>query len=169
MKHRWLVYLAVGTLFGVVDFVYLGFLYPAPSGQSLAYSPAGTVGSLLRFLVLNVGVWLVPVVPLALYESRVSRSRLHPAAVGLAVWCAAIVAYYLTNAAQLAFWGLPTRPELHISNAGSEYFWENWANVLQGDILGGIMEWLIVAVVGGAMVGLLTGSIYLRFNKAPDM
>lgn len=53
---------------------------------------------------------------------------------------------------------------MHISNHNAPYFWRNWASVLLGDILGGIAEWIIVAVVGGAIVGFLTGSILLHFK-----
>jgi hypothetical protein len=166
MQRRWVVYLVIGTLFGVFDFVYLGFL--SPWQQSFANSPNGQIIRLSIFFVLNLGIWLVPVVPIAVHESRVSRSRLRSAAAGLVVWCAAIVAYYLANAAQLAFWGLPTRMELHVSNYRNEWFWHNWANVLRGDILGGIVEWMAVAIVGGVAVGSLTASAYLRFNHRPQ-
>ena len=158
MKRRWFIYLLIGILFGAADFVYLGFLYQVPCEQAFGCGPAG---EWLAFLVLNVGIWLVPVVPVALCEVRHSRSRPRSIAASLCVWCAAIVAYYLTNAAQLAFWGLPSREELHVANHGAEHFWRNWASVLRGDVLGGITEWMVVAVVGGGVVGLLVSSIYL--------
>ena len=71
----------------------------------------------------------------------------------------------MTNAVQLAFWGLPTRPEMHISNLNAPYFWHNWKNVFLGSILGGITEWMMVAVIGGAIVGFLTGSVYLLVDR----
>ncbi len=162
LRQRWVIYLTIGAVFGALDFFYLGFLYELAGPQVLFASfPAGR---LLLWLLLNVGVWLVPVVPVAVYEARLSRSRLRSAVASLSTWCAAIVAYYLANAVQLAFIGLPARPEMHISNHNAPYFWRNWASVLLGDILGGIAEWIIVAVVGGAIVGLLTGSILLHFK-----
>ncbi|MHB1134569.1 MAG: hypothetical protein ACYC4L_19535 [Chloroflexota bacterium] len=166
MKRRWLVYLAVGALFGAFDFVYLTFLYQDSWRQ--AFAAAGEIARWLVFLFLNVGIWLLPVVPIALYEARRTGSRLLAALASVTVWCAAIVAYYLTNAAQLAFWGLPTRMEMHVSNSGAPEFWANWASVLRGDILGGMVEWLVVAVVGGAVVGFLAGSLFLRFGRPRD-
>lgn len=168
MKRYWVAYLAIGILFGVFDFVYLDVLFKSSWQQVFGWSLPGQVVQWIRFYVLNIGIWLVPVVPVALYESRLSRSRLRSAVASFSVWCAAIVAYYFTNAAQLAIWGLPSRQEMHISNRGSAHFWENWLGVFQGDILGGIMEWIPIAVVGGAVVGFLTSSIYLRCNGYPE-
>lgn len=162
MKRYWVTYLAIGILFGIVDFVYLGFLYELDWQPVIGWIPPGQVVRWIGFIVLNIGIWLVPVVPIALYEARLSRSRLRSAIASLSVWCPAVVAYYFTNAAQLAFWGLPTRQELHISNRASAHFWENWSSVFQGDILGGVTEWIPVAVVGGAIVGFMISSIYLR-------
>lgn len=164
MRRRWVIYLMIGIVFGAIDFFYLGFLYELAGPQVLFASfPAGRF---LLWLVLNVGIWLVPVIPIALYEARLSRSRLRSAVASLSTWCAAIVAYYLTNAVQLAFIGLPGRQELHISNHSAPWFWENWASVLRGDILGGITEWIMVAVVGGAIVGFLAASILLHFRPS---
>ncbi|NLF65447.1 MAG: hypothetical protein GX579_12705 [Chloroflexi bacterium] len=166
MKRRWLVYLAIGAVFGAFDFYYLGFLYELAGPQVLFASfPAGRF---LHWLMLNLGVWLVPVVPIALYEVRVSRARLRSALASLTAWCAAIVAYYLTNAVQLAFVGVPGRPELHISNRSAPHFWQNWAFVLRRNILAGITEWMMVAVVGGAIVGLAVGSLYLLCRPSPQ-
>jgi len=169
MKRRWVLYLAIGALFGIFDFVYLEFLYRVPWDRIFGFSPAGTLGWFVRFVVLNIGLWLVPVLPVALYEGRISRLRLRSAGASLSVWCAAIVAYYLAYAAELAFWGTPGRPELHISNRGSEYFWQNWSSVFQGTILRGIAEWIVLAVVGGAIVGFLTTSIYLHVGRRWEM
>lgn len=162
-KRRWLVYLAIGALFGVFDFYYLTLLARF-AGPLLSSGPAGAIA----WLVLNLGVWLVPVVPIALYEARRSRARLRCALASLAAWCAAIVAYYLTNAVQLAFVGVPGRPELHISNRSAPHFWQNWAFVLRRNILAGITEWMVVAVVGGAIVGLAVGSLYLLCRPSPQ-
>lgn len=152
MKRRWAGYMAVGIVFGAFDFYYLGYLARFP-------------GTIWRFVVLNLGVWLIPIIPVALYEARRSRSSRHSALAGIVTWCAAIVAYYLANAAHLAFVGVPGRSELHVSSYGSETFWTNWAAVFQGSILGGIMEWMMVAVIGGAIIGFLTGLGYLWFVR----
>ncbi len=152
MKRRWASFVAIGIVFGALDFYYLGFLSQFP-------------WTIWHFVVLNLGVWLIPIIPVALYEARRSRSSLHSALAGIVTWCAAIVAYYLTNAVHLAFVGVPGRSELHVSSYGSETFWTNWAGVFRGSILGGISEWLLVAVIGGAIIGFLTGLGYLWFTR----
>ncbi|MHB0858635.1 MAG: hypothetical protein ACYC5M_13850 [Anaerolineae bacterium] len=166
MKRRWVVYVMIGIAFGIFDFIYLGLLSKVPWRQVFGPSRTGTIGWFVRFVMLNLGIWLVPVVPIALYEARVSGSALRSAVASLVVWSAAIVAYYLTDAAELAFWGVAGREELYIANARSAEFWGNWASVFRGDILGGITEWIMVAIVGGATVGFVVGALYLRTGKA---
>ena len=163
MKRRWVIYLIIGIVFGVVDFFYHGFL-SSFLGCQQAFTPS--LAGEIAWLVLSIGIWLVPIVPIALYEARISRSRLRSALASLSTWCASIVSYYLTNAAQLAFLGLPGMPELHISNRSDPFFWKNWVSVFWQDIiLGGIAEWIVVAVVGGFIVGFLTSFFYLHFRE----
>ena len=112
---------------------------------------------------------MAPLIPAALHEARRSRSRLWAALAGVAVWCAGIVAYYLANAAQLAFLGVAGRPELHISNRAAPHFLDNWLATLQMSILAGMVEWLPVAVLGGAAVGFVAALLYLRSRPAFDV
>jgi len=151
MKRRWLIYVLVGIAFGVFDFYYQGFL---PS----------SLGTIVH-LILVLGVWLIPIVPIGLYEAKVSRSRFLPAWAGCLTWLTAVVFYYLYNAVKLAFLGVAGRPELHISQRHDPLFWENWKSVLQQDILGGIVEWSVVAIVGGLIIGYLAGWVYRRVAK----
>lgn len=170
MRRRWIIYLGIGALFGVFDFFYLHFLAELPWQQIFGHNSVGqAVRWVVQFLVLNLGIWLVPVIPTALYEARISGSRLRSAIASLVIWCAGIVAYYLTNAAQLWLLGVSGREELHISNRNSPHYWENWANVIRGDVFGGIIEYMTVAIVGGAIVGLLTSAISLRCKKTPSV
>lgn len=162
MKRQWFIYLMIGVVFGVVDFFYHGFL-SSFLGRQQAFTPS--LAGEIAWLVLSIGIWLVPIVPIALYEARISRSRLRSALASLTTWCVSIVSYYLSNVAQLAFLGLPSRMELHISNHGAPFFWENWVSVFLQDILGGIAEWIVVAAIGGFIVGFLTSFFYLHFRK----
>ncbi len=162
MRHRWLNYLVVGALFGVFDFFYLHVLGKFPARQIFGDSPTGQAARfIVMFLLLNLGIWLVVVIPVVLHETRVSRSKLLSAVAGLAVWCTGILTYYLTNAAQLAV-GVPGREELSFASYGSPYFWQNWGNIFRSDILGGIMEYMAIAIVGGALVGFVASAIYIR-------
>ncbi len=73
----------------------------------------------------------------------------------------------LELAVQLAFIGISTRPELHISSLGEDpYFWENWKSILWNSIfLRGIVEWSGYAVIGGLIIGFLISFIYIHFEK----
>lgn len=151
---RWWIYLSIGILFGAFDFYYHRFIFDL-------------LGSGILWLVLSLGIWLVPVFLISLHEARTSRSALRSAFAGLLTWCTSIVSYYLTNVVQLLLIGYPGRPELHISHHRDPYFWENWRSVLQGDIIieGGILEWIGIAAAGGFLIGLVIGAVYLHGRK----
>lgn len=156
MKRHWFIYILIGIVFGVFDFHYQSFIQNS-FDSSLA-------GEIIR-LMLILGIWLVPVIPIVLHETKVSQSRVMSALTCSLTWCTSIISYYLFNAAQLAFLGISTRPELHISNHRDPFFWGNWKSVLWHDIfLSGIVEWSFVAVVGGFIVGFLISFVYLRLR-----
>jgi hypothetical protein len=154
-------YVALGALFGVFDFVYLGFLRELPAERLFGASAGGRALQLIvMFGVLNLGIWLIPAIPAALHEARRSGSRARATAASLVVWSAGIVAYYGTYGAAFAL-GVPGREEMALAQMGSAHFWSNWASLLRYDVLGGIIEYALVAVVGGALVGLAVSSIYI--------
>ena len=156
MKKRWFIYIIIGIGFGVFDFYYQGFIQ-----NSFASSLLGEITRVMLIL----GIWLVPVIPIVLYETKVSQSRVMSALTCSLTWCISIISYYLFNTVQLAFLGFSTRPELHISNHRDPFFWENWKSVLWHGIFLSIVEWSIVAVVGGLIVGVLVSSVYLRLRE----
>lgn len=55
--------------------------------------------------------------------------------------------------------------EFYISNYKDPFYWSNLRSLFLGDILGGIIEWIFVAVVGGFIIGFLISFIYLRLRK----
>jgi len=157
MKRHWFIYILIGIVFGIFDFYYQGFIQKS--------SISSLTGENIR-LMLIFGIWLVPVIPIVLYETKVSQSRVMSALACSLTWCISIISYYLFNAVQLAFLGLPTRPELYISNHTDPFFWENWKGVLLHDVfLGGIVEWSAVAVVGGFIIGFLVSFVYLSLRE----
>lgn len=149
MKSRWRIYALVGILFGVFDFYYQNFTQRVE------------VSSLVR-IILILGVWLAPLIPIILYESKVTRSTWRAALASVFTWCVSVAAYYLTNGVQLAFIGVPGRLELHIPNYSAPHFLSNWLSVFLYDLIGGSLEWLVVAVVGGGTIGFLVSFLYLR-------
>jgi len=160
MKRRWFIYIITGIMFGVFDFYYHGFL-----SNFLGLQQVTKLAGRIAWVVLSIGIWLVPIIPIILYEAKFSRSRVLSALASSLTWCASIISYYLTNAIQLAFLGFPTRPELHVSNHNDPFFFENWKSIILHDILEGIVEWSVVAVIGGIIIGFLISFIYLHLRE----
>lgn len=157
MKRRWLFYLLAGLLFGVFDFYYqvwVSSLYPKVTLSNLG------------MIVIVLAVWLLLVVPIALCEAKSSRSIWLVAFASAFTWTISVIAYYLFMAIKLFLIGEPGRAELHISNRDAPYYWSNFKNVLVGDVLGGISEWIVVSLVGGSLIGLLIGFLGLRPKKS---
>lgn len=152
-QQRWFFYLLAGILFGIFDFYFQIWNRP------------WMLPGALRFVVVW-GVWLVLLVPVALVESRISQSAWMAAAAGAFTWSVSIIAYYLFMGVKLVLIGEESRPEMHLSNRGDPYFWRNINSFFAGDFLSGVSEWLVVALVGGSLIGLLTGLVTLRLRRA---
>lgn len=159
MKKRWLVYTLIGILFGVFDFYYQTFITNTFQNQLL-----GGAGRTFVWLILILGIWLVPIIPIILHEAKISQTSWKPALAGALTWSTTVVAYYLTNAFQLAVIGVPSRSEMHFSNRNDPYFWRNWKVVFLEDLVANNVEWIVVAVIGGTAIGFLLSFIYLRLN-----
>ena len=160
MKRRWIIYAIIGVVFGIFDFFYQEFIVGLISSQQL-----DPVRDLIAWAILVVGIWLVPVIPVILHEVKVTRSARSGAMANVFILCISVIVYYLTNGAQLAFIGVPARMEMHISNRGEPWFWQNWQSLFVQDLIGGSIEWLIVAVVGGTIIGFLVGLLSLRLQR----
>ncbi|WP_226351554.1 hypothetical protein [Pseudonocardia sp. ICBG601] len=150
-RRRWLYYLLVGLCFGVVDFYFHTFIQRWTG---------------LGVFFLGLGVWLVPLLPVVLNESAVTRRTSRAVAAGIAVWLAAIVAYYAYLGFNLVVIGRASRPEMHFTSHTDPYYWSNVSYLFGDEVLGGILEWSPVAVVGGAAIGWLVSTMYLRTTRA---
>jgi hypothetical protein len=159
MKKRWLVYTLIGIVFGVFDFYYQIFIHNIFYDQLLS-----SLGRSLVWPILILGIWLVPIIPIILYEAKFSHSSWLPALASALTWSTSVVAYYLTNSFQLAIVGVPSRPEMHISNRNDPYFWVNWRGVFLDDLVVNNIEWMVVAIIGGTVMGFLLNFIFLRLK-----
>lgn len=112
-----------------------------------------------------LGVWLVMVVPIAYREAKASRSVWMAAAASAFTWSISIVAYYLFMGVKLILIGQVSREEMHISNRSDPYYWSNIKSFFAGDFMSGVSEWIIIALVGGCLVGLAVGLLTLRAQR----
>jgi hypothetical protein len=153
MKKRWFICILVGVLFGIFDFYY----------QELTQ---GIVTSSLLWFIVAWGIWLMPVIPIVLYAAKASQSKLISTLASIVTWCTAVISYYVFLMMKLIFIGQATRPELYITNYKDPFYWSNLKSVFLGDVLGGIIEWILIAAVGGGIVGFSVSFIYLRVKKS---
>jgi hypothetical protein len=140
----------VGLIFGVIDWYYLDLL---------AHFPWGEIGNnpviVPIIIALNYGIWFVPVLPVTIYETRVSSSSSRSALAGAVCWSASILSYYSFYTLLLAFWGLPNMNHLLIMGDKPAGFWQEWTIAYQKIILSQVLEWLPIALIGGSLVGLV--------------
>ncbi len=159
-RKRLFIYIMIGIVFGIADWHYLDWL---------AHVPWGAMGSqpwmVPVVIALNYGIWLAPVLPIAVFDGRASRSAKNSALAAAACWTGAILSYYLYYTALLAFGRLPHMEGLTLFQEWSPGFWEAWSGAFQRIILNQVIEWLPVSVLGGAFLGFCTGWIWTKTKK----
>ncbi len=79
MRRRWWKYTLVGLVFGIADWYFLDLLaslarIPALSDQLNQTSGLLRLFAVILLIGLNYGIWLVPVIPVAVVEMKQSRS-----------------------------------------------------------------------------------------------
>jgi len=167
MRNRWLIYGLIGLAFGIADWFFLDLL--AALGQNRALNDyllqAPDILRILAVLLLvglNYGIWLVPVIPIAIYEVKRSQSLRRAALSAALVWSAAMLSYYGYYTAALLFIGLPNLDFVLFSNRISATYWADAQPIFQRVILDQFMEWIVIAIVGGICVGGLSAYLYRR-------
>jgi len=159
----------VGLLFGIIDWYYLDLLQSFLNfvdGRINLFdaSPIFQFLGIAVIVVLNWGFWLVPVFPVAFYESRRSDSIGLAALSAVVVWSLAVLSYYGYYIILLLFWGLPNLEFMLYSNRNSGTYWQDWTPLFQRLILNQLYEWIPIALVGGVLVGAFT-NVILRLHK----
>jgi len=152
MKKRWLIYVLIGMLFGVFDFYYQEFTQ-------------GIITSTIVWFVVAWSVWLVPVIPIVLYEAKISESVVKPVFANILVWSVSVISYYMYIPIKLVFIGQSTMFDFYISNYKSQFYWSNLKSLIWGLISEDAPEWLVVAIFGGLIVGFGISFSYLRLRK----
>jgi hypothetical protein len=170
MRKCWLVYILMGLLFGWVDWYFLDLLASFSRNQTLSdavFQIPGIIQLLIVAIVisLNYGVWLIPAIPFAIYEMRCSHSLWRAALSAILVWCMALLSYYAYYAFLLMFVGLPNLDFMLFSNRHSVTYWADWWPPFRRMIVYQLVEWIGIGIIGGAVVGTMSASLYARISK----
>ena len=149
-KYRFLLYSLIGLLFGLLDWFYLNWLARiswGSLGESILVVPI--------IIGLNYGIWLVPIIPVVVYEARHAEKILPCMLAGMLTWSCAIFSYYFYYAILLSLGKLPHLEHLNIFGDKNARFWYYYWQMFNGIIVGQFVEWIIIAVIGGAALGAL--------------
>lgn len=148
LKHRFFFYSIIGLIFGIIDWFYLNWLAHISwgnLGESMLVIPI--------IIAMNYGVWLVPIIPVVIYETRRAERMIYPMLAGMLTWSCAIFSYYAYYAILLSLGKLNHMEQFNIFGDKNDSFWYYYWHMFQGIILGQFFEWIIIAVIGGAIIG----------------
>ncbi len=152
---------------GLVLSRYASFTQPEPSSEQ-GPAPDAVVIRILTVIILvaaNYGIWLIPVIPVAIYEMSRSHSLRRAALSAVIVWSAAMVSYYAYYAFMLMAVSLPNMEFMLFSNRRSATYWADMWPPFRRVIVAQFAEWIVIAVIGGAMVGTLSAYVYHLLTK----
>ena len=150
-KRRFLLYALIGLAFGVIDWFYLNWLAHISwggLGESILVVPI--------IIGMNYGIWLVPIIPVVIYEAWHAQRMRNPMLAGMLTWSCAIFSYYAYYGILLSLGKLPHLEHLNIFGNKDETFWYYYWQMFKGIILGQFFEWIIIALIGGAIIGALS-------------
>jgi imidazolonepropionase-like amidohydrolase len=170
MRNRWVVYIVLGLLFGIFDWYFLQLLSSIGQFDALnkfiGQAPYIVILMVqLLLITLNFGIWLVPVIPVSIFEIRRSGSVRRAALAAAMVWVCAIISYYGYYAFLIMFAGLPNLNFMLYENRHSPTFWAEWWPPFYRIIVVQFVEWIGVAIIGGAIVGALSAFTYRRIHR----
>ena len=170
MRRRWWKYALVGLVFGIADWYFLDLMASLGRNTALSDQLNQTSGLLRLFAViflvgLNYGIWLVPVIPVAIIEMKQSQSIRLAAIASALTWAVAMAGYYGYYAFLLMFVGLPQLDFMLFSNRFSPDYWTNFWPLFRNLILGQFLYWLLIAMGAGSIVGGLSAYLFRRFSS----
>lgn len=146
---RWYIYALVGLIFGVFDWFFVHWL-SGGLGPNLGDNPLVIIPVILS---LHYGIWLLPIIPVVIYEAHKAASIKGPIFAGILTWCCAILSYYTYYAVLLSLGKLPHLAHLNIFGARYPGFWQEYRRMFMRIILVQILEWIPVAIIGGGIAG----------------
>ena len=145
MKNRLVSYFVAGLVFGALFLFYFEVIDRLMNIIHIKEKNPLSVWAFVSIeFLLIFGVWLIPTLYPARSEFRHSR-KITPSVIAvMVVWGSAVLGYYLTYAALLAFVGLPN----------------DWAGLFPQLILFKFLGRAMIGIIIGGIAGLITSSLY---------
>ena len=161
-RWRFFLYALIGLIFGIIDWFYLDWL---------AHISWGNLGETILvvpiIIAMNYGIWLVPLIPVIIYEARRAKRIQNPMLAGILTWSCAIFSYYTYYSILLSMGKLINLEHLNIFGDKNATFWPEYWRMFSRIILGQFLEWIIIAIIGGAIIGAL--SFWFIHRKPKDL
>jgi hypothetical protein len=160
---RWYIYAGAGLVFGVIDWFYLDWL---------AHISWGSLGASILvipiIILMNYGIWLVPIIPAVIIAARKGQRIWDPILIGIITWIFALVGYYAYYWALLSLGKLPNLGHLNVFGekfAGFHLeYWRMFRRVISSQFL----EWSLIAILGGGVIGALAWWIFRKKDVSPS-
>ncbi len=152
---RFFLYVVIGLIFGIIDWFYLNWLAHISwggLGDSIFVIPI--------IIIMNYGIWLIPIIPVVIYEAKIGQKIVFPALAGMVTWMGAIFSYYFYYGSLLSLGKLVHLEHLNIFGEKYDNFWYEYWQMFKGIILGQFFEWIIIAIIGGGLIGALAFVIF---------
>jgi len=161
---RWHYYALIGLIFGILDWFYLDWLARGV-GPNLGENPLIVIPIIIA---MNYGIWLIPIIPVTIFEARKSADIRRTGLAGILTWCCAIFSYYVYYWILLSMGKLVHLEHLNIFGERYDGFWSEYGQMFWRIILAQFLEWLPIAVIGGGLVGVIAWRLFhKRINDNP--
>lgn len=149
---RWHYYILIGLAFGVFDWFFLQWLSDG-LGPNLVEVFGENPFIVIPIIVgLNYGIWLVPIIPVVIYETRRATSIKTPILAAILTWTCALFSYYAYYAVLLSLGKLANLAYLNVFGDRFDGFWAEFGRMFNRIILFQFLEWLPVALIGGTVI-----------------
>ncbi len=149
---RWHSYIMIGLAFGVFDWFFLQWLADG-LGPNLVENFGENPFIVIPIIIgLNYGIWLVPIIPVVIYETKRSTSIKSPILAAILTWTCALFSYFAYYAVLLSLGLLPNLAHLNVFGDRYDGFWREYARMFNRIILFQFLEWLPIAVIGGTII-----------------
>jgi hypothetical protein len=145
---RWHYYAVIGLIFGIFDWFYLDWL-SRDFGPNLGENPFIVIPIIIG---LNYGIWLVPVIPVVIYEIKQADTIKGPILAAILTWCCALFSYYTFYAVLLSLGKLIHLEHLNLFGDRYAGFWGDYWRMFRWIILSQFLEWIPIAIIGGSLI-----------------